>query len=208
MFFDPDEDFTEKWGGRLPHRHQNGTIHLDDSLPQSVLNDLEEWITTFYKLNPKPWNTSTENRFRNYVSPYKQRMLDAGYGSCVLKYSDIREILSSALFFKDEDNYLIHALVIMPNHVHMLIEPFGPHEIEDILHSVKTFSARKINKVIGSSGKLWQRESWDRLVRSACHYDYCLEYIKKNPRFLPPDRYTLYIRNFENNKERRPPCLR
>ena len=115
----------------------------------------------------------------------------------MLKYPNIREILSSTLFFKDEENYLIHAFVIMPNHCHLLIEPFGEHKTDDILHSIKTFSARKINTAIGKNGKLWQREAWDRLVRSARHYDYCLEYIKKNPRFLPPEQYTLYVRDFE-----------
>ncbi len=202
LFFDPDEPFSQKFGGDLPHRHQNGkiqyvTFRLYDSLPACVLNDLKSWIKSFNDKHPKPWTPDAEKTYLNYVTPYKQRMLDNGYGSCVFKYKENRDILSSALFFKDEENYLIHTFVIMPNHVHLLIEPFEEHELEVILKSVKNFSARKINQNIGRNGKLWERESWDRLVRSWKHYERYKQYIKANPRNLSPDQYTLYIRDFK-----------
>ena len=82
----------------------------------------------------------------------------------------------------------------MPNHVHMLIQPLGSHELSRIMYEIKRTSAILINKRLGRTGKLWQSESFDRLVRSPAHLDNCLDYIKANPHGLPPHHFTLYIR--------------
>ncbi len=55
--------------------------------------------------------------------------------------------------------------VIMPNHVHALLTPLAPHKLEDILKSIKGRTAVEINRTIGSKGKLWQRDSYDHIVR-------------------------------------------
>ncbi len=33
----------------------------------------------------------------------------------------------------------------------------------------------------GTSGKLWQKDYWDRLIRNPVHFLTCLEYIRENP---------------------------
>ena len=199
MFFNPDEYYIEKEGGNLPHRHQNGkiqyvTFRLGDSLPSIMLDDIKRWINLFTHINPKPWNRETLRLYHSTITPRVQQMLDQGHGSCVLKNKKLRDIVSSTIFFKDEIEYLVWAFVIMPNHVHLLIQPYAERELEDIMRTIKAYSAYKINKGIGCKGQLWARESFDRLVRSEEHYKHCLHYIQNNPRYLPPDEYTLYIR--------------
>jgi len=45
----------------------------------------------------------------------------------------------------------------------------------------KGFTARQINKLLGRSGNLWQRDYFDRLVRDEKHFANCVRYIRRNP---------------------------
>ena len=63
---------------------------------------------------------------------------------------------------------------VMPDHVHLLLQPTsvqesgktGVHSLSEILHSIKSFSAHEVNKVMKRSGSVWQEESFDRMIRS------------------------------------------
>ena len=54
----------------------------------------------------------------------------------------------------------------MPNHVHVVVTPRDGHHIGDILHSWKSFTAHKINELLGRTGRFWQHESYDHIVRN------------------------------------------
>jgi putative transposase len=51
----------------------------------------------------------------------------------------------------------------------------------EILHSIKRFSARKINQARGEQGSLWQDERYDRIVRDEAEFLGKWEYIRNNP---------------------------
>ena len=106
--------------------------------------------------------------------------LDAGYGSCCLKSADCSRIMKNALEYFDGERYLIHSYVIMPNHVHVLVELTGTHDLSQICKSWKNFSALQINRLLGNTGKLWHHESWDRIIRNEHHYNNVVAYIEKN----------------------------
>jgi len=83
--------------------------------------------------------------------------------------------------------------VIMPNHVHVSLQPLGRHTLSSILQSWKRHSARLINRRESRTGiALWQPEYFDRLIRSAEHFDFVVGYIRKNPAALDPSQFTLY----------------
>jgi REP element-mobilizing transposase RayT len=64
-----------------------------------------------------------------------------------------------------EANCSLHAYVVMPNHVHVLLKPQIPPP--KLMQYIKGKSAREANKVLRVSGKpFWQHESYDRLVRT------------------------------------------
>ena len=113
------------------------------------------------------------------------------HGSCILRIPFVRKIVADALEYFDGERYLLHSYVIMPNHVHVLVEPFGENKIGEILHSWKSFTANEINKQMGSSGAVWRRESYDRIIRDEEHYQNVLRYIADNPKHLPETSYTL-----------------
>jgi REP element-mobilizing transposase RayT len=81
---------------------------------------------------------------------------------------------------------LLHAAVIMPEHVHLLLTPLRktdgwPFPLKDILRLIKGPSARSVNSLTGVHGALWQDESFDHVLRSNENFDEKLEYIRQNP---------------------------
>lgn len=69
----------------------------------------------------------------------------------------------------------------MPNHVHLLLQPFPEYSLSKILHSLKSYTAQKINGELNREGRLWQEESYDRIVRGPEEFSHFKEYIRRNP---------------------------
>ncbi len=60
----------------------------------------------------------------------------------------------------------LQAAVVMPDHVHLLLTPLPdeqgwPHPLPAILKLMKGISARSVNQLLGTSGPVWQEESFD-----------------------------------------------
>ena len=81
----------------------------------------------------------------------------------------------------------------MPNHVHTVLVPQKEWMVQDIIKSIKHYSALQINKLLGRSGKVWQTEGFDRIIRDEEHYLNILRYINNNPRNLPKEFFSLYF---------------
>jgi REP element-mobilizing transposase RayT len=80
----------------------------------------------------------------------------------------------------------LHAVVIMPDHVHLLFTALRDGEgwtfaLPEMLRAIKGSSARSINKLGGRSGPLWQDESFDHVLRGNESLRETVEYIRENP---------------------------
>jgi carbamoyl-phosphate synthase large subunit len=69
----------------------------------------------------------------------------------------------------------------MPNHVHVLVQLGKDQALADVLHSWKSFSAKAINESLGRTGRIWQEESYDRIVRDWSELVRYRDYIVRNP---------------------------
>ncbi len=77
-------------------------------------------------------------------------------------------------------HYLVHAWVVMANHVHILITPRV--EVSKLMQSLKRFTGREGNRILGLTGHpFWQDESFDRLVRNEDEFRRIARYIEMNP---------------------------
>jgi len=89
-------------------------------------------------------------------------------------------------------NCALHAYVIMPNHVHVLLTPgISPSKL---MQHIKGKSAREANKILQMSGRsFWQHESYDHMVRTPEEFTKIKSYIENNPvkagLALTPDAY-------------------
>jgi putative transposase len=97
-----------------------------------------------------------------------------------------RTITLKALLYWDSKKWTLFAAVVLPDHVHGLAQPLwrddgGAFDLGEILHSIKRFSARKINQARGEQGPLWQDERYDRIVRDEAEFLEKWQYIRNNP---------------------------
>ena len=75
---------------------------------------------------------------------------------------------------------LLHAFVVMPNHVHVLLTP--REELPRVTRWIKGVSARRANQLLGRTGRPFcQDESFDRWVRDHREFNRIRRYIEQNP---------------------------
>ena len=92
-----------------------------------------------------------------------------------------RDLIVSALLHFNAERYLLHAYVVMNDHVHVLVQPNGAYSLQSILQSWKSFTARIMQKVHGRHGSVWQREYMDRIMRDEEEFWEKANYILNNP---------------------------
>lgn len=128
-----------------------------------------------------------------------------------------REIVLNACLFFHLKRYEIFAMVIMPDHVHLLIQPWVKSEhdgrgvnrrdacstddegevnlinhrrdacsteywsLSSIMHSIKSFTAKQIPKVMKHIGTVWEDESHDHIIRDYQEFQDTWQYIRQNP---------------------------
>ena len=169
----------------LPHWRQDGatyffTFRLADSLPQVKLDELAEqreiWLRAHVDATEAEWRVYLRALMREV-----EEILDRGHGDCPLRAAGSAAAVDAAWRHFDGERYDLFSLVVMPNHVHGILRPYDAHELEDIVGSIKSFTARGINRRIGRTGPLWQEEYFDRIIRDAAHLRRAVQYIEKNP---------------------------
>lgn len=102
-------------------------------------------------------------------------------GPVFLERTEIAQMVVQAL----EDGefrfrrYELHAYVVMPNHVHLLVTP--QVTARHWLGPLKGFTAHEANRMLGKTGPFWQDESYDHLVRDAREFSRIRAYIEQNP---------------------------
>lgn len=159
--------------GYLPHwESEDGiyfvTFRMADSLPQSVIREfrLEELL-----------KSKQEQRLAKRMEDF----LDHGAGACVLRQPRIAAIVATALRKFDGTRYRMLAWCVMPNHVHVVFQPQEGHELAEILHAWKSFTAVEINRKFARSGPLWQKEYYDHLIRDGTQLKRAVRYTVENP---------------------------
>jgi carbamoylphosphate synthase large subunit/REP element-mobilizing transposase RayT len=171
---------------RLPHLEQQEatyfiTFRLADAIPQKLLRQWKEELETWRKFHPEPWDASTKYEYQTRFQDAREEWLDQGHGECILRQPPIAATVANSLRHFDGDRYALDSFVVMPNHVHVLVRPHDGRSLSEILHSWKSFSAKKINKLRGRSGTVWQDENYDRMVRDFADLERYRGYIKRNP---------------------------
>lgn len=92
-------------------------------------------------------------------------------GSCLLRQPEVAAIVRDCLLHGAGARYTLHAWCIMPNHVHVVVTPHTGQTLSAIGHTWKSYTAKQINAVVGRSGEVSERESFDHLVRSVEHLE-------------------------------------
>ena len=187
------------------------TFRTADSLPKWALLRMEAEVRDWLMRHscPVPPNaplpdvseisTSLQKECRNLKNRLRQWELDSCHGECLLRDHKYSRIVMKSLRHFDGVRYDLDCAVVMPNHVHALVQFRPPTTCRKQCRSWLTYSARILNQQLGRSGAFWQSEAFDHLVRNVEQFEFLQGYIRQNgPRAkLRPGEYLFWQRGME-----------
>jgi putative transposase len=207
-----DEDVWRVPGYRrnLPHWRVEGatyfvTFRLNDSIPANVAELWREedrrWLRdhgidiAWRDEESERFDTALRSLPKEERSAYQRRHVrrqlvevDRCHGECLMRKSEIRDLVSGALRYFHGQRVWLGDFVVMPNHVHVLVQPLPGIVLEEWLYSVKRFSGSRMGN---SYEQVWQEESLDRVIRDVLELRRVREYIARNPVKLRDGWYSL-----------------
>jgi putative transposase len=121
----------------------------------------------------------------HYQSDYKAIFLTFSTHHRWILPPDARTIVLESCAWGNGTRLNLHGAVVMPDHVHLIFTPLYDgdsfYSIPEIMQAIKGASAHKINRLLNRSGQVWQRESFDRVLRREESIHAKVEYMIQNP---------------------------
>lgn len=183
----------------LPHVQPIGdtffiTTRLAGSMPISSFKTLQEWknesITKIRKERGADATFCKEEITKiqkRYFQRFDEQMDKAAFGPTFLSNAAVAKLVADKFHEYDRNFYDLIAYTIMPNHLHFLINRYEASlkseyvQLDIIMKHIKGGSAYTANKLLGRSGRFWQRESYDHVVRNEKEFYNIIRYIANNP---------------------------
>jgi putative transposase len=124
--------------------------------------------------------------------PRKKRFYQPGIPAHVFQRGHNRE----AVFFDDQDylaylrflkasadalGCVIHAYVLMINHVHLLVTPRTANDIGLLFQGIGRYFVPYMNKTYQRRGTLWEGRHKGHILQSEDYFLVCMRYIEMNP---------------------------
>ncbi|MDE0013511.1 MAG: hypothetical protein OXU36_20380 [Candidatus Poribacteria bacterium] len=203
-------EYKPSYRRNLPHIQLPGatffvTFHLADSLSRTILqqrrieeNQLttDKHITSAQKRQHHEWQ-------RQWFRKFKKMLDNAESGPIWLKDDRIAKMVVESLLYRDGKVYCLDAYCVMANHVHVVftplaIQPPQPNTanaqddktqtnslryntLSSIMQSLKGYTARKANQILGRRGAFWHHESYDHAIRHSNEWQRIITYVLNNP---------------------------
>ena len=131
---------------------------------------------TFPQTDETPEARYSRRRLPHFEKPWAIYAVTIGTKKRRCFSPKARTIALDTLRYFHNKRYELFAACVMPDHVHFLIQPW-PKENDDagnvvfwslkkLLHSIKSYSAHAINKAERERGGVWEKERFDRYIRS------------------------------------------
>ena len=241
--FDPNGEL-KVYVRHLPHWRQPGatyfvTLRQNDSVPEKVA---QEWLDTrgrWYRAHGinSQWQNSDPARFnaayasipkgiRDAFEKEQTRLLhvelDRCHGSCLFQREMPADQICKSLEYFHASRLWLGDYVVMPNHVHAIIQPKDDWDLEVLLGSIKKFTGRRIGAwlltqsqvthsvaVAKCKSGIWQQESYDHIIRDVEKLGMFRKYIANNPRNANIDagRFRYYVADWLDDFAERPKLL-
>ena len=101
--------------------------------------------------------------------------------------SDVaKTVVFDAVKFHAGKKYALFACVVMETHAHCVLRPLEEtagsfFSIAQIMHSIKSYSANRVQRLSGKEGQVWLPENYDRIIRDEHDYREKMNYVINNP---------------------------
>jgi len=181
----------------LPHFQPPGTtlfvtFRLYGSVPRQVLETLlEEAQATERQAVKLPTNKRKawlQQERKKAFARWDAALDCANAGPTWLDKEEVANVVSQSIHYLHGRKYDLIAYCIMPNHVHVAFTPLpleershSYHTLASIMQSLKGYTARETNRILGRKGRFWQDESYDHIVRDEQELERIVKYVLNNP---------------------------
>jgi putative transposase len=90
-------------------------------------------------------------------------------------------VVNQILSCRDRGFYKLHAFVLMPDHLHVLLTPGDTTTVEKAMQMIKSGSAHRIGLERPQKFPIWHAGFHDRWMRDAEEFRASKSYIEQNP---------------------------
>jgi REP element-mobilizing transposase RayT len=159
--------------------------HERGYLPHCDAPDVTQFVTFMlrdaFPLTRRPeWEGILKESADSQRRRKLEAWLDRGHGECWLGQAVPAALMEEKLRENDGKTYRLQAWVVMPNHVHLVVDVWAA-PLSKLLNLWKGASARVINQALGRYGHFWEREYFDTLIRDGEHLKRAVRYTENNP---------------------------
>ena len=184
---------------------QSSGLSITGGTPVTPLENLE--LKSDSKLKPIKEFRIYQRRLPHYEDPGNVYFITFNTATGYDLTDNDKDVTLAAIKYHADKKYKLYACAIMKTHVHLIIYPLKDYKgnffsLAQIMHSIKSYSAHKINKILDKEGSIWLDENYDRIIRDDMDYIEKMNYIIYNPVKAglverPEDYKWLYYRGFD-----------
>src|SRR3990172_3202171 len=116
----------------------------------------------------RPLPTAARSQFRRYLEENRVYLITTNTEERQPIFVNPRlcaVVIENLAFYRDRGDFSLHAYVVMPDHIHLVITPRSA-ELPDVMRNLKSYSAKQIRDKTGNSGSVWQSRFHDRAIRN------------------------------------------
>ncbi len=100
----------------------------------------------------------------------------------ILSSPQVAQIIFNAFqWLEDKERIRWICVMVMPDHIHAVIQPGCNQTLGSVLHSLKSFTAKEINALRGETGSVWQEGYYERGIRGEEALNEIVQYCYGNP---------------------------
>ena len=194
----------DEYRRNLPHIQPQGamffiTFRLYGSIPASEIQKLSDIYknTNTTNISGKPVKSLKQEQQEDYFLSFDKCLDNNHNAPYYLSITEIAQLVSSSLHFRDGRDYKLVCFCIMSNHVHLIIYKLEK-PLDRIMKELKSFTGKEALKILRNtdkevptspniptkdpvSFKFWQSESFDRIIRDRNDMATKISYILNNP---------------------------
>jgi putative transposase len=203
-------EYKQYYRRKLPHIHSPGatffvTFRLHGAIPRTVLREWRakrDYLMGWLEKSGSPDESLERLRMfnREWFARLESILDNAEFGPTWLKDERVAKQVYDSILHRDGKQYDLSCFCIMSNHAHMVVRPYvsdrsiiesrdanGPRFKSEnptmpvIMQSLKGYTARKANQILGRNGQFWDAESYDHEIRNGEEFGRIFRYVINNP---------------------------
>src|SRR5437773_7130034 len=159
--------------------HQRGYLpHFDAPyVTQMVTFMLKDSFPVMRRLEWEPILREADNSMKRRKL---EEWLDQEHGDCWLRRHAVAEVVENVSLEANGKDFQLAAWVLTPNHVHLVVRVLDV-PLTKMIGQWKGKSSRLANLSLARTGKFWQHDYFDTLIRDEAHLAKAVHYTEANP---------------------------